>query len=536
MDETAYIIQGYLILTKGIFFSDDTMPFAKVISGLPLFLLKPNIPSGYYDLYLDNEFMKLGADFLYKSNSNSGIMVFFARIFPLLLSLLLGFFVYRWASDLYGTKAGILSLILYTFSPNILAESASATSDLAAVCFMFGSTYFLWRYLKFEKKTDLLVTSLLFGLAQVTKLTALLLIPVFVLFLAYPAFKARSFDKAKKAAIAFAVILVASYIMINMAFLFQGTFTPLGKSLADDPVHYFDKAKFNSESISQGFPAWARNAGSYYLNNVPTFIPYPYLKNFMGAVRKYENPIFLGGYLNGKLHENGDNYFYYLENFLLRTPIALILLIILSIALSKKYTDSIGDNIMLLIIPIALFLYFSSGTMWGGIRYLLPIYPFMFVFVSKLANSREKKIIFPVIALAAWFVMGSILAFPSHPAYFNEAAIGEGHFFLSGPSFDVGQDLKALGNYAKANSLKGLKLAYFGEGSPDYYGLNYSYIAYYGNLKQSVENCSRQEGLVAISITYLHPTKQLNNPDCFDWLSGYKPVKKIGNTIFLYEV
>ena len=47
-------------------------------------------------------------------------------------SLLGAYVCYRWAADLYGELAGAWSLVLWCFSPNILAHAQLITPDLGA--------------------------------------------------------------------------------------------------------------------------------------------------------------------------------------------------------------------------------------------------------------------------------------------------------------------------------------------------------------------------------------------------------------------
>ncbi|HCB48624.1 MAG TPA: phospholipid carrier-dependent glycosyltransferase, partial [Chloroflexi bacterium] len=57
-------------------------------------------------------------------------MIWAGRLGIMLLSVLLGALIYRWAGQLFqSAQAGLLALLLYTFDPNILAHSFLATTD-----------------------------------------------------------------------------------------------------------------------------------------------------------------------------------------------------------------------------------------------------------------------------------------------------------------------------------------------------------------------------------------------------------------------
>ena len=551
-DEVAYIPEGYLALTKGLFFSDDNPPLIKMLSAAPLLFLNLRLPADYYDLYLHNEFMKFGAHFLYEANHHAALITFLARLLPMMLSLVLAFFVYRWAKELYGFKAGVFALILYTFSTNILAESMLATTDFGATVFMFITLYFLWKYLKTRKWLFVFLIGLFFGLANITKLTGVFLLPIIVFFLCldlarvYVTAKTHHINSLRDTAIrhlyALIIIGVITIVIINAGFLFQGTFTPLGKSLANDPAQYFDKEVFNSQRLSEtnslGIPL-VQKISYVYMEHVPLLLPYPYLKNFVGALKKNSEPLFWGGFMNGQLNERGDNKWYYIENFFIRTPIAFLLLFVMSLFFIKP--GSWRDELILLAIPIVIFGYFTQGNMWSGVRYMLPLFPFLFVSCSKITiNFKKNKVVYIIsMLLLVWFILASLSVFPHYLTYYNEAVGGpsQGYHYFTGAAFDIGQNLGLLAAYAEKQNLGHIKLAYFGEADPSYYDLDYEFLIYHGNLYNlSVENCEPQTGIVAASITYLQPTRELQNPYCLSWLREYNPIAKIGNTIFVYNI
>ena len=538
IDEMAYISNGYLFLKKGLFFIDNAPPLIKVLSGIPLLFLNLELPPNYYDLYANNKFIEFGANFLYTANNNPNLITFLGRILPILLTFLLAFFVFKWAKELYGLKAGLFALILYTFSPNILAGSRLAKTDFGITCFMFISIYFLWRYMKEENVKNLVFTAIFFGLAQITKLTGVFLIPIFIFLLYFSFFKGylkgkATFKKFLRINYVIVFILIIGIIMINIAFVFQGSFTPLGKSLRDDESKYFDKNIFNSNVLSMKIPL-IQKASYFYLEKVPVLLPYPYLKTFVGATKFSYSPAAIGGFMNGKLYPKGGNFFYYAQNFLIRTPLPLLMLLILSLIFFKETKSK--NELYLLIVPLFVLIYFSMGRSWSGIRYLMPIYPFLFVFVSKII--KIKKLAFVIIGLMILFIISSLSVFPHYSTYFNWAVGGpsQGYRYFSDGSFDMGQDLKLLGDYIEENDISNVKLAYFGEADPNYYNIPHTYLVYHANLEgKDIENCTEQTGIIAISITYLQPTQMLNNSECFSWLREYEPKEKIGNTIFVYS-
>src|SRR5436309_1099601 len=103
-----------------------------------------------------------------------------ARLPTVCLSLVLAALVFRWASELYGALGGLISLGLCVLDPNLIAHSRVVGTDLPSALMMLGSVYLFVRYLKAPSTGSLALAALATGLAQLTKQTALLLFPVFL--------------------------------------------------------------------------------------------------------------------------------------------------------------------------------------------------------------------------------------------------------------------------------------------------------------------------------------------------------------------
>ncbi len=88
-----------------------------------------------------------------------------ARLPTVVLGILLGAVVWRWAGTLFGVWAGALALLLYTFCPNMLAHSHLVTTEVATSLGMFASAYSFWRYLSAPSRGRLLLAAATCGVA-----------------------------------------------------------------------------------------------------------------------------------------------------------------------------------------------------------------------------------------------------------------------------------------------------------------------------------------------------------------------------------
>ncbi|MFC2163898.1 ArnT family glycosyltransferase [Acidobacteriota bacterium] len=380
------------------------------------------------------------------------------RYITILFSLLLAFFVYTWSSDLYGWPAGIFSLLLYVFSPNILAHSRLITTDLYGTTFCFISTYFFWRFIKHGRLRNCLFSALTLGIAQLAKYTAIYLVPIYLCILAikilpeisqcvkrknYQALRNYLFSSAK--AIPLYVIIVL--LLINAGFLFRKTLAPLSE-------YEFKSTLF--QGIQQRMSS---------LDPLPVAVPKPYIDGLdwvkfneqtgasFGHVYMFEELRFL---------RNGDQAFqgYYIVAFLYKTPIAVIIIALLSIGvyLRKKGQFKFHENEVFLIVPIIFFaLYFNfMFKAQIGIRYLLVVYPFIHVFCGLLFREFEKisqKFRIVLFSLLAYLIISVLSYFPHYLSYFNEL-VGDrkmAYKILADSNIDWGQNEWYLKKYRKNN-------------------------------------------------------------------------------------
>ncbi|HEB14141.1 MAG TPA: phospholipid carrier-dependent glycosyltransferase, partial [candidate division WWE3 bacterium] len=144
------------------------------------------------------------------------LVVFLARLPMILMFGLAAWFVYLLGRDMFGSRAGLASLLLFSFSPSFLAHGRLVTTDVGVTFGFVATLYFLYRYTKEERKADLLLTGLFLGLANLFKFSALILYPVVGLVLLLKFFELNRFwDSLVK--------VVKSYAPI----FFVGLFTTL---------------------------------------------------------------------------------------------------------------------------------------------------------------------------------------------------------------------------------------------------------------------------------------------------------------------
>jgi hypothetical protein len=134
------------------------------------------------------------------------------------------------------------------------------------------------------------------------------------------------------------------------------------------------------------------------------------------------------------------------------------------------------DEAFLIIPPLALFICYSLTADNMGVRYLIPCFPFFFIFTARIASFPfTAKPIYGLLipALLGWCLFEFVAIIPDHLSYFNHLAGGSRHSFecLDDSNVDWGQSLIQLKNYLCDQPVGDYWFCYFGTSDPSYYGI-----------------------------------------------------------------
>ncbi len=480
-DEYAHLPAGYSYWRTGeIELNPQHPPLVKLIAALPLLFLDLNYSED--DLSLGE--WRFGRKFLFTNDADR--ILFWGRLGPILISVLLALFVYLWAAKLFGPASGLAALAMYGFMPVIIGHAQFVATDVGLAAFSFITLYWLWRFFREEKQKYLITPGLFLGLTLGTKFSALVLLPVvLVLFLV-----------GGKAA--------------------RGSWRQVLKSLTI----------IGALAI----------AVTYFIYLFPTDLLY-YWHGYQSLYQ--DRNLNFQFYLNGNFNPNGW-WYYFPFAFLLKTPLAFVILMLLVFAFWRRLKVDPVSRGFVILPPAAFFL----ASMWGayniGVRYIMPVYPFLIVLASGLIaldwpKLKQKRLTAIVWLLVGWQAVSTLLIFPHYLAYFSELIGGpaNGYKYLDDSNISWGQDVKLLAEYQSRHPETKVVYKWY-QSALDYYGLN-------NNLAEpTVELWSNPPpARYAVDINYLIRAKYVslkdNRPE-LDWLARYEPVDRIGYGFLVYEV
>jgi 4-amino-4-deoxy-L-arabinose transferase-like glycosyltransferase len=503
-DETTHLPSGYVYLTEGDFrLNPQHPPLAKLLSAAPLWFLEPSLDRDDRGLRASPpDEWGFGFRFLYGNDADR--LLFWGRLPIVLLALLLAWYVYRWARDLFGRAAGFTALTLCVFSPTLIAHSRFVTFDVPLACFSTMALYHLWRYVRGCGWSDLVLAGCGLGLSMATKFSGALLWVSFALLLVWSAAKPPTKRNGPTAGTVSRVEAARRGIWGRIAIaLFSLVVVAALVAIVIQASYFF----------SDGLGAYWAGLKRVNADHDSNFAYY-----LMGQFKP-------GGW-----------WYYFLFAFVVKTPLPTLLLLGLSVVLLRRFPAPSGIDEAFLLLPIVVFVAATSAFADNlGVRYLLPVYPLLFVFVSRLAQAvngpRWARGAGAV--LATWYVVGALWIYPDHLAYFNELVGGpaNGHRYLDDSNIDWGQDLKRLRDYLRREGIQSVKLRYGRNVNPDYYGIPWR------PLTDREWSGDPPAGVYAVGTHLLIRGRWYARQRGLktDWLERYEPIGRVGYSCYLFR-
>jgi hypothetical protein len=435
-------------------------PLTRIVSGLPVLLCQPEHNWDYYSSRpQDRTEWAMGTAFL-AANTPSKIRWCFAvarwSLIPVLL--LGGYFGYRLSQEIFGHTSGIVFLVLWTFSPLLLGWGATICPDAVAAALGIIAVYYFRRWLLEPSWTRAAATGVCLGLLPLTKLTwivAFILWPVIGCLWVRLSRHARHDNDAPilPPLRQLAVILLVALYTLNLGYMFDGTFRPLGKY--EFASEMFTDRETKVESQEPDNPKSNNRFAGTLLGKLPVPLPAEFLQGIDTQRCDFERG--MPSYLRGEWSDHGW-WYYYLYVSLVKMPLGTWCLLFLAIfvTLFRRDFNATWQDEMLILIPLITLLFLVSSQTGFSLhsRYIIPAIPFLLLWISKVGrafDARHKLLAKLTAGLLTWMVVSSLWIYPFSMSYFNELVGGptNGPKHLLGSNVDWGQDLYYLENWCQ---------------------------------------------------------------------------------------
>jgi hypothetical protein len=476
-DETGYIAAGYANLWQGFYgLNADHPPGMQKLSALPLSV--PNAPLADAPRFLESENPRAayGREFFFGTGIDVEAASLRARAPVLLIAAGLVLAVFAWGRSLFGTRPALLAATLAALCPPLLAHGRLATEDMGCTAGMFVAVWMLWRATLAPSLSRAALCGIAVGGALLTKYTALLLAPIFVLLWLAPPAAGRRLPIGHVLLVTGIALGVASfgYGWTPRPDLYLGGILRIYPDIGDDYFFYF-AGQVSDEAFA----------------------------------------------VHG------------LASLVAKLPASALACLGLGAGLALRRRDTPGA-IWLLVPPAVVLLASALDITNPGIRRVLPAVPFLLLFAASAAKDvqgQTHRVTLVAIVIAA--VLEAGFAYPRHLAFQSPLAGGAegGPYLFDDSNVDWGQDLPALARWQRQHQRpdETLTLHYFGSAEPAYYGV----VAQPFDLDQLEDP---PPGLYAVSAHYLvfyRKIALLDGADS-DWLSKFTPVDR-ARSIYLYR-
>jgi hypothetical protein len=549
-DEPAHLAAGVLAYHEHRFdFYQVNPPLMHMIAALPVVLSSPTTAWNLLGESApgDRPEFAAGLDFLNRNRDRAFWFVTWARWACLPVVLLGGWVCWRWSRELFGCMGGLITLLLWCVSPDILAHGSLATCDVGGACFGVLAAWMYWGWLRSPRWRDTFGVGLTLGLALLSKLTWVILIGIWpaLWFVTRQCRGGLRRDLARLELCQLLTILALGCFVLHLGYGFKGAFRPLGtfEFVSDAFAGVGNRALLRTDIGVPEFKSGNRFRGTL-LERLPVPVPRDYLYGIDRQRLDFEAGR-LTPYLRGE-HRTDGWWYWYFYALAVKEPIGLWCLAGLATwQMCRRKVDGEFANLWCPWIHAAtVFGLVSSQSGLAYLRYLLPMFPFVFVGLGATSQLLELRPMWPKVTLGLsllWGTVSSLAVYPHSLSYFNELAGGpaNGHAHLIDSNFDWGQDGYYVREWlAEHPEVRPVHVVDFGWFEPTDFSSNLRHtqagplpFATAAEISHFGELFWPQRGWHVMPVNFLHDKSRRYN-----YFLNWKPFARVGYTTLIYHV
>lgn len=482
-DEAVHLLRGYALATRGeLKFQEGHPPVAHRLIG-SLLRTDPSLPDleALPSWESSNDRLVIARELLWNEQTNLRRVLFLGRLSVIFAGMLFGAALLRW------TNGSLVMATLWAFAPNWIAHTSLATTD-AMVTMTFALTGLaIWYYRQQPTWRNGVLAGVAVGLTLAAKVSGLLILPISGILLLTTWRPSWTWWESIKQ---WAFLLPVAALTVWAFYGFEVR-----------PVSY------------AAFP-------------LPAATYWDSVRTVFGHVE--------GGhvaFLQGEISADGWLH-YFIIAYLVKTPLPVLLLLFASLftLLTRRQLWTSRDAWL----PATLlFVVASYSRLNIGYRHILPIVPFVWLLIVWGSRWWQTQILRRILlVLLVWYGVDSVWQAPNYISYFNLVSRGLAETLLGDSNIDWGQDFWNLLDYTEKN---GVIISYSGFLDPAEYGLVTLEIDPETGFVANFAPANPREGHYAISVNHLQGTL-IREPDAFAWFRDKVPSKKLGGSIYVYDV
>ena len=529
-DEVIHIPAGYQYLVNSNFrINPEHPPLAKMWAAVPLLRIKPKLePPADPNAPFEPLSISTSVKFWQTNVERFSQISYWARVPMVLLTLLLGVLIFVYGRQLFGARAAVIAVFLFSTEPTMLAHGTIVHTDipaaLSSVLFMLG----LYAYLRSPSFLSALFFGLATGIALATKFSLVVVVPAFFAVLVWTLLRKRI--KLSSVALQSVLAIVAALLVLNAAYRFQGY------ELAQPEKQWITE---HSSDVSPTLTSLATTR----IGVVPAYYQFG-----LYAVA-WHNAVGHPTSLLGEYNIRGW-WYYFPVVFALKTSLPFLLLSIAGLCWCVWMTAVRRRLVYLgVLAPVIVYLAISTTSHINiGVRHLAPAFPFLFLaagtLIDRLLQSDKRRIGTVLgIVFGVWIVLVAVRTYPDYLPYASSLVMGRENWqVMSDSNVEWGSDVGALAQYLKEHGETRVQAALAGGWMTlELYGVHY--------VNALSTEAIPQTKYIAIGTSFLNgstvpvlPSKNggfLTDDERVRFFERYRaevPVARFGNSINLYSV
>ena len=547
-DEALQITSGYSYWVNNDYrMNPESGNLPQRLSGLPLLFGTYRFPTLDQPLWWKSGQYSLAKQFFYDLGNDPDSMLLKTRAVMALLGVVLGLIVYAWSRRLFGPAGGVLSLVLFVFSPTMLAHGRLGTADFSVALFFVAAAWAWWVVLHRVTPASVLASCVAAAGLFLSKMSAVLFVPMALLMIIIclageqrlSVGVSRKWERTIASRIGRGAVLLAVgaiHVVIIGGLIWASFGFRYSVMKRSEPGR--DELSIPWEKIEQD-PTSVLPVVNFARRH--RLLPEAYLYGLAHIARGVRGR---AAFLNGRYSILGWRHFFP-YCFAVKTPLGLFVILTLAIAAavaqSRAAQRGEGSNgfkdvreyfyamVPLWVLLGVYWLFAINSKSNIGARYILPVYPPTLVLAGGAVYwfRTRWKIVKAVLVLALLSMMAaSILVWPHYLEFFNLVGGGsrKGYKHLVDSSLDWGQDLPALKKWLDSNRPRDgdtpVYLSYFGTASPNHYGIRARRLPeFMGRLWKRSDPRPLTGGIYCISATML---QSLYNKYLGPWTYEYE--------------
>jgi 4-amino-4-deoxy-L-arabinose transferase-like glycosyltransferase len=464
-DEVVHIPAGYYHLVVGDFqFLNQHPPVSMMIGAAPVLFMHPGEMSQaeLQTIPRDDAFVFVVSQRFWMPNDDFyHAAAFWTRVPMIAFTVLFGVVIFLFGRRLFGERAAMIAVALFTLEPTVLAHGPLVHTDMTSAFSLLLLAYAVYAYVAGASVRRAVCLGAAVGLAPLMKFSMVALAPLVLLGVAVLLIFPARLRLTRRAAFTHAaMILIISLLVINVGYFFDH------RALTDADNQWIVRSFSTRTSLFL--------TGAHALRYlVPTdFLLGTYWQIWHSMVG-HDASIF------GQQGRFGW-WYYFPAAFALKTTIPFLLTSIAAICWSVWRIVKQRDRTPLFV--LVPFLLFTALVMMStiniGVRFYLPAYPFLFIMsgavLDRLTRARKLLGAVVIVIVIGWSAVEIARSYPNYIPYMNELAYSHPHWwYLSDSNVEWGDSMPELAAYLHARGETKVRAAMLGAWPLGRYGVDF---------------------------------------------------------------